>query len=71
MRRAEKKEVLNFINSFYQAHEEIKEALSQNKMMSVQNMLSECQEFAIQLGETIEKLEGEGHTTVAYVEEYC
>ena len=45
MRRAEKKEVLNFINSFYQAHEEIKEALSQNKMMSVQNMLSECQEF--------------------------
>ncbi len=71
MRKTEKKEILAFINSFYQAHEEIKEALNHKKMMSVQNMLSECQEFAIQLGETIEKLEGEGHITVTYVEEYC
>lgn len=71
MRKAEKKEVLNFINSFYRAHEEIKEALGQKKMLSVQNMLNECQEFAIQLGETIEKLEGEEHVTVTYVEEYC
>ena len=34
-------------------------------------MLSECQEFAITLGNTIETLEGEGHITVSFVEEYC
>ncbi len=71
MRKAEKKEVLDFINSFNQAHEEIKAALTQKKILSAQHMLSECQAFAIQLGETIEKLAGEGHVTVTYVEEYC
>lgn len=71
MRKAEKKEILDFVNNFYQAHEEIKKALIKRKILLAQNMLSECQEFAIQLGETIEKLEGEGHITVTYVEEYC
>lgn len=71
MRKAEKREVLEFVNSFYQAHEEIKKALSQRKTEVVRNMLCECQEFAIQLGETIEKREGEGHSAVSCVEEYC
>ena len=71
MRKTEKEELLDFVNSFYQAHEEIKKALSQKKMISVQNMLCECQEFAIQLGETIERSEGEDHVTVTYVEKYC
>ena len=71
MRKAEKKEILGIIDSFNEAHEEIKEAMSQKRIVSVQNMLSECQEFAIKLGETIERLEGEGHITVSYVEEYC
>lgn len=34
-------------------------------------MLSECQEFAVTLGENIEKTEGGGHITVSHVEEYC
>jgi len=34
-------------------------------------MLAECQEFAVSLGENIEKLEGEGHVTVSCIEEYC
>ncbi len=71
MRKAEKKEILTFIDSFDQVHEEIKEALHQENLTLVQNMLSECQEFAIQLGNIIEKLEGEGHVTVSLVQEYC
>ncbi len=71
MRKAEKKEVLNFVNSFYQAHEEIKEALNKGNMTSAQIMLGECQEFAIQLGNMIERLERKGHITVSYVEKYC
>ena len=71
MRKAQKQEILDFIESLHQAHEEIKAALQQNNLILVQNMLAECQEFAISLGENIEKLEGEGHVTVSCIEEYC
>lgn len=71
MRKAQKQEILEFIESLHQAHEEIKAALQQNNLILVQNMLAECQEFAISLGENIEKLEGEGHATVSCIEEYC
>ena len=71
MRKAEKKEVLNFINSFYQAHEEIKEALAQKNYAFALNMLIESQTTAVSLGEIIEKIEGEGHSCVLCLEEYC
>lgn len=71
MRKAQKQEILDFINSLHQAHEEIKGALKQENNMLAQNMIGEAQEFAVSLGENIEKLEGEGHVTVSYIEEYC
>lgn len=71
MRKAQRQEILNFIESLHQAHEEIKEALGQKNDSLAQNMLSECQEFAMALGESVEELEGEGHVTVSFVEEYC
>lgn len=71
MRKAEKEEILTFIDNFYQVHEEVKAALNRKDMALAQNILSECQEYAIQLGNVIEKMEGEGHVTVSYVEEYC
>lgn len=71
MRKAQKREILEFINSLHQAHIEVKEALQQHNYDTVQNMLSECQDFAVTLGENIEKFEGEGHITVSHVEEYC
>lgn len=71
MRKAQKQEVLDFIKSLYEAHREIKAALGRQAADSVQNMLSECQEFAVSLGEDIEKLEGENHPAVARIEEYC
>lgn len=71
MRKAHKQEVLSCIGSLHQAHEEIIEALKKNNTALVRNMLSECQEFAVSLGESIEKLEGEGHVTVSHLESYC
>lgn len=71
MRKAQKQELLECINSLHQAHMEIRQALQQHNRDVVQNMLSECQEFAVTLGENIEKTEGEGHITVSHVEEYC
>lgn len=71
MRSAQKQNVLDVINSLYQAHKEIKSALEQKNQVLAQNMIVECQKFAISLGESIEKLEKQGHVTVSYIEEYC
>lgn len=71
MRSAQKQEVLGLIESLHQAHEEIKEALLRKRMAVAQNMIAECQEFAVSLGENIERLEYQEHITVSYVEEYC
>lgn len=77
MRKAQKNELLEALASLGQAHEEIREELHRfggrmaQSGQKIQNMLSECQEFAISLGETIEKLEGEGHTAVQSISEYC
>lgn len=70
MRKAQQHEVLEFIKSMHQAHEEIKDALKKNKVLT-QTMLIQCQEYAITLGNIIEKFEGEGFITVTYIEEYC
>lgn len=74
MRKAQKQEILEALKSLAQAHEEIKEELcrkNSGQVSIIQNMLSECQEFAVSLGECIEKLEGEEHVTVLYISEYC
>ena len=71
MRKAQKQQILECIESLRQAHGEIQNALNLKKTESAQNMLSECQEFAVALGETIEQAEGEGHITVTYIEDYC
>lgn len=71
MRKAQQDEILNFLKSLDQAHKEIKDVLCHDRAIVVQNMLSECQEFAKMLGEMIEQTEGEGHITVSYIEAYC
>lgn len=77
MRKAQKKKILEALKSLGQAHEEIREELHRNSSCSVpniqrtQNMLSECQEFAISVGEAIEKLAGENHATALSIVGYC
>lgn len=71
MRIAQKREVLECIESLHQAHEEIRQALHKKDGDLAQRMLGECQEFAVNLGESIEQLEGEGHVTVSHIEGYC
>lgn len=77
MRKAQKKKILEILKSLSQAHREVKEELPrcgrfrQEDIQRVQNMLAECQEFAISVGESIEQSEGEGHAAVAAIESYC
>ena len=71
MRKAQKQEVLDCIVSLRKAHEEIKGAFRRKNTGQAQNMLSQCQEFAVSLGGIIESLEEKEHITAAYLEEYC
>lgn len=71
MRKKQKKDILDILSSLQQAHEEIKDALAQRNGILAQNMLTEIQTTAVSLGEIIEKLEGEKHTCVLCLEEYC
>lgn len=77
MRKAQKQEILEALDSLGQAHEEIREELHKISNRTapdgqrILSMLSECQEFAVSLGETIEKLEGEEHVTVQNISKYC
>lgn len=71
MRKQQKQEILEFISSLKEAHKEINTALEQGKYSEGMNLLCDCQECAIELGNVIEALEGEGAITVSYIEKYC
>ena len=71
MREAQRRELLGCVDSLHRAYEEIKGALEKKDDRLAQRMLGECQEFAISIGEAIERWEGEGHVTVTKLEEYC
>lgn len=71
MRKTQKRELLECIDSLHQAHEEIKTALLREENDLACKMIGECQDFAAVLGESIEKAEGEGQAAVVSVEDYC
>ncbi len=71
MRKAQKKLALEFVETLYQAHEQIKELLDKNNPAQALDLLAQCQQGAIQLGNLIEKSEGEDSVTVGFLEEYC
>lgn len=71
MRKAQKQEVLEMIQTLHQAHDEIKHYIDKKNYALAQDILSQCQECAISIGTAIEKFEGEGFVTVSYVETYC
>lgn len=71
MRNYVKLEILQLIESLYQAHREIEDIVGKGQIAAGQNMLGECQEYAINLGNIVEQIEGEACVTVSYLEKYC
>lgn len=71
MRKYQKKKLLDCVDSLREAHKEIKEAVQKKQYAAVQNILVDCQELAIAVGEGIEQSEGVGHVTVSFIEAYC
>lgn len=71
MRKGQKKDLLEIINTLQQAHEEIQKAIDSRNYAMAQQLLADCQDTAISIGNNIEQSEGEGFVTVQYIEEYC
>ena len=64
MRKYHQKMILDLLRTLVELTDEAKE-------LSSVNLLADCQDGAIKIGNLIESLEGEGHITVKYLEEYC
>lgn len=71
MRKFQKQQMLDIMLSMHALHRQICERLLREEYQTVQAALTDCQEAAIQIGETIEQLEGMGTEAVACLEQYC
>lgn len=71
MRKAVKNNLLEIFKTIYEAHEIVKGFIDKKEYENAQNLLADCQDTAIQLGNLIEESEGEGFVTVSFLEEYC
>lgn len=71
MRKKQKQEILGILKTLDTAHEEVKNAAYKGNIREACDMLAECQQAALAMGTSIEQSEGEGHTSVSCLEEYC
>lgn len=71
MRRQQQHQIESRTEELHSYHREVRNHLSQAACSTVRNILSKCQELAIEMGESIEQTEGEGTEAVAYLEQYC
>lgn len=71
MRKAQKEQAQEFVQLLAQAHDEIRKAVESQRYRTALDLLGQCQEGAIKLGELIETTEGEGAVTVPLLEDYC
>lgn len=71
MRKFQKQQILDVIQSLHMLHGEIKDSLDGKEYEAAQTVLADCQEAAIQVGEVIEQMEGTGTQAVSYLEQYC
>ncbi len=71
MTRAQKKQAEDFLKLLGRAHDGIKRMIETGDDGAALDLLSQCQECAIQMGEIIEAVEGEDFVTIPLIEEYC
>ncbi|MBP3594723.1 MAG: hypothetical protein J6J44_09350 [Lachnospiraceae bacterium] len=71
MRKAQKKQIEELVKLMEEAQAEIKNAIRNMNIQLALELLEQCQQGAIQVGTSIDVLEGEGHPTVTLLEQYC
>lgn len=71
MRKTQKKQIEEFAGLLEQAHDEIRKYIENKNFPAALELLRQCQEGAVQIGELIEGAEGENAPTIAKLEDYC
>ena len=71
MRRKIKKEIKGMIQTMSAAHEHVLFLLENKRIAEANDLLSQCQDCAAHIGESIEKSEGMDTKAVSYLETYC
>lgn len=71
MRIAQKQQAEELIKQIEEAHNQVKNDISQGNIRSATELLEDCQNGGIAIGTLIEETEGEEHPTVAVLEDYC
>lgn len=70
MRKFQKQQLKDIFGEIHKVHLQCRDRLEKEEYQTVRNLLADCQETAIQVGEYMESLE-EGAETVACLERYC
>ena len=71
MHKYQKEQLLHIMDSLGRLHQDSLNRLEQKEYPMVVEALTNCQEAAINVGEVIEQLEGEGTEAVHCLEKYC
>lgn len=71
MRIAQKKQIEDFLKLLDQVHEEIRRKLEEKDLAGVMELLGQCQEGALGVGNLIERAEGEKAPAIPLLENYC
>ena len=71
MRKAQKNQIENMIETFYQAHKEVEKEVQGGRGENARILLAQCQDGAIQIGSLIEETEGKDFAAVQILEGYC
>lgn len=71
MRKFQKESLLEIIMDLHMLQYEMKEEMEQKNYQAVQTALSDAQTAAIEMGEAIERIEGNGTKAVSCLEAYC
>lgn len=71
MRKKIKKEIKGIIQTMSEAHEHVVFLLQNKRIAEANDILSQCQDCAVHIGESIEQSEGMDTKAVSYLETYC
>ncbi|MDR2554273.1 MAG: hypothetical protein LBC64_02485 [Fibromonadaceae bacterium] len=70
MRKLHQKQILDLLKTLDKAIDEIKRLLKNNQTPAAINLLADCQDGAVNIGEFIEEIQGEGTKTVGLLVEF-
>lgn len=71
MRKVQKKQIEELLDLLEQAHDELKRFVENKEFGNAMELLGQCQESAVRIGELIEMEEGEAAPTIVKLENYC